>query len=189
VIAVTGYGTTIVRELANLVAPIEVRRIEADLARLDARFILPPGATRFVLAAGVIYSKSIRAQSADEIVAGVAVNMVNVARLCETILDTVPAARICVIASESAFKGSFDESYAMSKAGVVTYVATRAVKCSQLLVAIAPPIIADSGMTQRRHDYPDVLSHRRHVFARDVAANVYRHLYESETGRNMVDRM
>lgn len=188
-IAVTGYRTTIVRELAELVAPVEVKRIDADLARLDTRFVLPPRATRFVLAAGVLYSKPLRLQSAEEIVQSLAVNMVNVVRLCETILENVEDARICVIASESAFAGSFDESYAMGKAGVVTYVGARRVKRSQLLVALAPPIIANSGMTERRHDYPDVLSRRRHVFATDVAANIYRHLYESSTGRNMVERM
>lgn len=188
-IAVTGYRTTIVRELANLVAPVEVQRIDADLARLDARFVMPPRATRFVLAAGLLYAKPLRLQSVEEVVASLAVNMVNVVRLCETILDTVEDARVCVIASESAFSGSFDHTYAMGKAGVVTYVGARRVKRSQLLVAIAPPIIADSGMTERRHDYPEVLARRRHVFARDVAANVYRHLYESSPGKNLVDRM
>ena len=184
-LAVTGFRTTIVRELAKLI-DCHVARISADLSRLDTEFDIPPAANHFVLAAGVLWQRQTAEQTAGEIATSLAVNMVNVVRLCESILATKPDARIVVIGSESASKGSFDQTYAVAKAGVHAYCRWRQVLPTQLLVCLAPPIISDSGMTKKRHDYPAVLFQRKHVTAAQVAKSVRSLLYDAPAGMHGV---
>lgn len=191
-IAVTGLRTSIVQALIRMVGERQVQRIDADLARFDCSFAVPK-VDRFVLAAGVLHGKPMRAQSPDEILSCIAVNMVNVVRLCETILASNQRARICVIGSESGFKGSFDETYALAKAAVHRYVETRKVGPQQQLVAVAPHIVIDSGMTRRRHDYAQVLEEqqagRRFTTAREVAECVRFLLLSDNVLTNLVLRM
>lgn len=174
-LAVTGFRTTIVRQLSLFVSD-SVVRIEADLSKLDCEFRVPL-ADRYVLAAGVLHQRQLHHQTPRELTESIAVNMVNVVRLCEHILETNTHARICVVGSESGFSGSYDMTYALAKAGVHKYVEWRKLGEFQQLVAVAPPVIADSGMTLRRKDYPDVLDTRRTVRASDVAIVVKNLLY------------
>lgn len=183
-LAVTGARTTIVRELARTE---RVERIDADLSCLDCDFDIPE-ADRFVLAAGVLVGKRIQEQTASEMLCGFSVNLINAVRLCETILDTNPRARIVAIASESAFLGSHDQAYAVAKGGLCSYAAWRKVGPEQLLAVLCPPIIADSGMTERRHDYPACLETRKTVTAAEVAAAV-RRILDAPPGQNFVERM
>lgn len=173
-LAVTGYGSSIVTELRGLIGTSDT------VVRLDARMAVYhlPNADRYLLAAGVLHSKSVREQMALELVESVSVNLINVLRLCEMILDEQDQARICIVGSESAKGGSFDRLYAACKAGVHAYVQQRPTKPLQQLVCVSPPIIADSGMTRRRHDYPQVLEQRPHCHAIDVARVIKRVLYD-----------
>ena len=57
------------------------------------------------------------------------------------ILATNPSARICIIGSESAYRGSFDGTYAKSKAAIHRYVEATPTHGQQQLVAISPGII------------------------------------------------
>lgn len=184
-LAVTGYRTTIVAELAKII-PDPIVRIAGDMSDPACWFRVPPSATRFLLAAGVLHGKRIQEQSAAEITECFAVNCVNVVRLCEHILDSTPTARIAVIGSQSGIKGSFDQAYAVSKAAVHGYVAMRHVTQHQQIVAVAPEIISDSGMTWRRSDYPDVLTKRKTVTAAQVARIVKRLLYGKEPLSNCI---
>lgn len=184
-LAVTGFRTSIVRELAKLIDG-HVARISADLSKLDATFDIPPGADHFLLAAGVLWQRTTIEQTPGEIAYSLAVNLVNVVRLCDTILSSNPNARIVVIGSESATKGSFDHTYAVAKAGVHAYCRWREVLPTQLLVCLAPPIISDSGMTKKRHDYPAVLFQRKHVTAAQVAKSVRSLLYDAPAGMHGV---
>lgn len=187
-IACTGYNSTIVRALAIL-RPEEV--IEKILAtpsptRMDCEFSWSPGATRFILAAGVLHQKQILDQSHTEIQSSIAINLVNAVRLIETIFLRVPNARVCVIGSQSGISGSFDMTYALSKAALQKFMRWKQITRTQTLVCIAPPIIADSGMTRRRNDYPGVLEKRRHVFASEVAELVDKALWKTEAGSKEV---
>lgn len=172
-IAVTGYNTTIVAEYLKL-KPEQVMRIEAtpSLAHMSPEFWVPL-ADRYLLSAGILHQKPLVKQTEKELIESLAINFVNVVRLCEHILEMDIRARICVIGSESGFKGSFDETYAGSKAAVHKYVENRRLKEGQQLVCVAPTIISDSGMTIRRNDYPEILSKRRTVTAKAVAEVVH----------------
>jgi NAD(P)-dependent dehydrogenase (short-subunit alcohol dehydrogenase family) len=178
VIAVTGARTTIVRALAKLV-PDEIVRIDADLSTFDAECDIPI-ADRYVLAAGVLIGKRTLDQSADEIMRTIAVNLVNVIRLCDRILDTHPTARICVVGSESAYRGSFDMTYAVSKAAVHAYVQAKKLQPGQQLVAVAPHIVIDSGMTQRRTDVAELTASGRRFIPPQAVAEAIHFLLWSE---------
>lgn len=168
---VTGLRTSIVRELKDITNE-PVIRIEADWRTHDASFY-PPKATRYVLAAGVLHGIRMAEQTQQQITETFNVNCINVVRICERVLTMNANARICVIGSESGRRGSFDEAYALSKAAVHQYVRWRKVKPTQQLICVAPKIISDSGMTQRRKDYPRVLRERPTVRAEEVARQVH----------------
>jgi NAD(P)-dependent dehydrogenase (short-subunit alcohol dehydrogenase family) len=187
-IAVTGYSTTVIRKLEKLRHTEEIVRIRGDLRHWTSPIEIPD-ADRFVLAHGLLHQKPFREQSEDEVLASIHINLLSVMRLCERILTTREDARICVIGSESGFNGSYDDTYAVSKAGVHLYVQSRRVGPRQLLACVAPPIIADSGMTRRRHDYPEVLKYRRHVYAWDVALAINRLLWHTEPGQTVLERL
>lgn len=125
-------------------------------------------------------------QTGEEIAASLAVNFANVVRICEQVLAREPLAQIVVIGSESAYKDCYDQTYGLAKAAVHRYVEMRKVSRRQQLVAVAPTIIADSGMTRRRHDYPDVLEQRRTVTAAKVAKTVHWLLYEGRHITNCI---
>lgn len=177
-LCVTGLRTSVVRELCRLTGDEPVR-IDADLSDPGAILNIPK-CDRYLLAAGLLYGKRTLELSGSEIMAALAVNLVNVIRICETILTRDIAPRICVVGSESGYVGSFEEIYAAAKAGVHAYVMQRATKWPQQLFAVSPPIISDAGMTMCRADYPGILSERWHVTTAQVARLIRRHLYDRD---------
>lgn len=187
-LAVTGFRTTIVQELIKLV-PEPVVSLYADLENFYSGVPTFGQAKRFVLAAGVLHQKSLREQSLEEVTKSVMVNLVGTMKLCDVIISHVKGARVCIVGSESGFTGSFDGLYAACKAGIHTYVETKRVASDQQVFAVAPTIISDSGMTQRRKDYPGVLKHRQTVTAARVAKGIYGQLYTKNFSSNFVDRI
>lgn len=175
--AVTGRGTTIVEELVNLTGEPAVRIGGQNRYALEAVDI--PAADRYVLAAGIMHGVPISEQTPHRMIEACAVNMLDPIRICEFVLATNPTARICVVGSQSAISGSFDPVYLATKAGLHAYVLTKRLRPPQQLVCVAPTIIADAGMTYRRHDYPEVLEKRFTVRALDVARAIKRVLWDN----------
>lgn len=179
--AVTGARSKIIAELADITGE-QMVRIDMDLADPGAPLPLGYPDTRyFVLAAGVLHGKRILQLTGREIIECLAVNTVNVIRLCEDILARVDDAAICVVGSESGWKGSYDQLYAASKAAVHAYVKTRRVQGRhQQLVGIAPPIIIDAGMTTRRPDFEQIKAGaRKTVTSLQVAERIHDLFYKS----------
>lgn len=80
---------------------------------------------------------------------------------CDRILSINDKARIVVIGSDSAFKGSHDDTYGAAKAGLHHYVETKRLRTpGQQLVCVAPSIIEDSRMTQNREDRDNLIRRR-----------------------------
>jgi short-subunit dehydrogenase len=184
---VTGARSKIVTELADITGE-QMVRLDMDLADPGAPLPLGLPDTRyFVLAAGVLHGKRILELSGREIIECLAVNTVNVIRLCEHILAEREDAAICVVGSESGWKGSFDQLYAASKAAVHAYVKTRHTTGRyQQLLAIAPPIIIDCGMTTRRQDFEQIKAGaRKTTTAFHVAERIYE-LFKSERRNEVV---
>ena len=186
---VTGINTTIIYALSELIDE-PLLRPEIDLASFEVPKISLEdirSEDRYVLAQGHMVSASITEQSAKQISAGLSVNLISVMQICELALSHNPKARICVLGSMSAIRGSYDEIYACSKAALHRYVQTRRLSSpDQQLVGVAPTIIEDSGMTQRRSDLQrlesrkELIPKRRFVSAIEVARLIHFLLYVDE---------
>jgi len=186
VLHVTGARSRIVEAVRTLLpAGEQVVRLDNDLATLGEQPVAVDG-DRFLLCAGVLHQAPIAAQTAAEVCESLAVNLISAVRICEAVLDAKLTARICVVGSESGFKGSYDTTYAVAKAGLHRYVETRALAPGQQLVAVAPHIIWDGGMTRRRNDLAALRERAReeprrcYLSAIEVARLIRFLLYEDE---------
>ena len=111
-----------------------------------------PDAERYLFCTGLIHQKRASHQTDDEIRDTFDVNFISVIRECERLIDNNPAARICVVGSESGFKGSFDAVYAAAKTGLHSYVETKRLKYpDQQLVCVAPTCVLNTGMNLQRN--------------------------------------
>ncbi len=158
-----------------------------QVIRVDARAAVePPIVARYVLAAGMLVGKPLLQQEPDELIGTLLANATIPIAFCDAVLMDNPHARICVIGSESGFTWSHDGTYAAAKAALHKYVETKKLKPMQQLICIAPSIIEDSGMTQRRTDL-DHLARRkaehpkqRFLRAKEVARLIHFVLYVDE---------
>jgi NAD(P)-dependent dehydrogenase (short-subunit alcohol dehydrogenase family) len=152
--AVTGINSEIIKALEDRRSGEPFERIEYRdyLVQTRQSGATPPRADRYVLAHGYLANALARYQSLDEILSHWDGNAISTIRLGEAILDLYPAARICVLGSMSGIAGSANVHYGAAKAAVHQWVTTRAVGPRQQLVAVAPGIVAQTGMTRRRPD-------------------------------------
>lgn len=145
---------------------------------------MPLNCDRYLFCAGIIRPKPRSQQSTREIEESLAVNLWRVTDDIERIMSGNVRARVCVIGSESGFAGSYDDTYAMAKTAIHRYVETKRLKSPhQQLICIAPSIIQDCGMTERRDDTTNLLQRRalhpkqRFLKAVEVARLVHFVLY------------
>ena len=185
-LGVTGIKTTIVARLQALVPDEDVVWCGGGLDSFDRDQVLGGvrlDCDRYLLAQGYMEPARISEQDADTIRTSLAVNLVSLVQICEAVLDANPRARICVVGSQSAYRGSYDTTYAVAKAGLHAYVEFRALGPKQQLVGIAPAIIEDAGMTTRRSDPERVAAKakqhpkQRHLMTQEVADMVHHLLY------------
>ncbi|MDQ5953195.1 MAG: family oxidoreductase [Patescibacteria group bacterium] len=150
-IGITGRRSAIAQEFLKFLSP-------EDKVIYGTAQDLPLDLDQYFLCAGVIVGKNIVDIDESEACDMLRVNFVDVVKLCEKIFKVNPKARICIVGSESGFKGSFDIVYAASKAGVHLYVESKRLQhASQHLVCVAPTIIEDTGMTRRRGDVEETM--------------------------------
>lgn len=178
-LATTGYSSAIIRQLALLIPNEEIMRI--DYGSYQHYMAC---ADRFVLCAGLMIPRRGIAQAAQEITNSMRVNYLFPITVCDEILKSNSKARICVVGSESGITGSYDDVYAAAKAAVHAYVERKRLSYpDQQLVAIAPSIIEDCGMTLRRQDRENLefrrTSHPKQRFlkAQEVARLIHFLLY------------
>ncbi|MBI3687583.1 MAG: SDR family oxidoreductase [Actinobacteria bacterium] len=166
-VLVTGASSTIARETLRIVQERrpgeEVVRLGrspgcapvVDLRSMDQIDALADDvlqADRLLVCHGLLHAKDFLAQSPGEVIDSLTVNLLSTVRLVERALSVNPDLRAVVLGSESGFKGSFDGSYALAKAGLHAYVRRRRLSPRQQLVCVAPSVIGDAGMTTRRVD-------------------------------------
>jgi NAD(P)-dependent dehydrogenase (short-subunit alcohol dehydrogenase family) len=145
---------------------------------------MPESLDRYLICTGYLAGKAVSCISREEADLTFWRNFVEPARFCDRVFLQNPKARICLIGSESGYSGSFDMSYAAAKAGLHLYVETKRLEHpDQQLVAIAPTVIWDSGMTERRTDLEAVkrrfaaTRHGRCLTAAEVAAQACNALF------------
>jgi NAD(P)-dependent dehydrogenase (short-subunit alcohol dehydrogenase family) len=110
-------------------------------------------AARHLFAQGLIFPQPLSRLSSAQRHESFEANFSMTVRQCDHIIATNDKARICVVGSESAYKGSFDQAYMGAKAGVHRYVETKKLRTPyQQLVCVSPTIIENSRMTMNRTD-------------------------------------
>jgi len=172
-VAATGASSSIAGALSAAYAPLDLRWIFCDLERYELPATVAE-ADGYLLAAGFLAGERLEAMAPELAARTFAVNLGATVQLAERILAQHARARVAIIGSMSAFRGSYDLAYAVAKRGLVGYLDLRrdTLAPGQKLAVLCPPIIADSGMTRRRPDYPEILAKRETVMAADVAHGV-----------------
>lgn len=180
-IAIRGAGSRIAEELRGLLPKKE------KVLAIPRGETPPFDADRYLFCQGLLRAKPTHEQSADERDESLDVNAHQIMNACDVILGGNAKARICIIGSESAFVGSFDGTYAWGKLKLHRYIEAKKLKYpEQQLVCIAPGIIINSGMTERRNDLGKLeqrrMAHpkRRWLMAKEVARLVHFCLYVDE---------
>lgn len=145
-IGIAGSRSTVALEFAKLM-PGDCQ------VTIDRLVELPPDLDRYLICTGYLAGKSLSMISRFEAEQTFQRNFVEPARFCDRVFECHPSARVCLLGSESGFAGSHDMAYAGAKAALHLYVEKKRLRhAEQQLVAIAPTVIWDSGMTQRRDD-------------------------------------
>jgi NAD(P)-dependent dehydrogenase (short-subunit alcohol dehydrogenase family) len=148
-VGICGAGSSIAKAFMTLIGDENVVTAKPD--------IIENFHDRYFFCTGYLAGKQLCELSEEEAFLTWQANFMMVAKACDRILLSNPTARICVIGSESAFKGSYDMAYAGSKIALHKYVETKQLTSSgQFLVAVAPHVVWDSGMTQKRRDLIDL---------------------------------
>jgi len=188
-IVITGFTSSIAIAFQHVERPEKIYYCRAP----DDGFPLDAG--HYLFCQGLLRPKRMQDQTEEERAEGFEVNLDSIVRACDAVLAANPIARICIIGSESAYKGSFDDVYAICKMLIHSYVERKKLAPGQQIVAISPSIIEDGGMTLRRKDQ-DTLDFRRKMHpmgrflqAREVAELAHHLLFRQPYIRNTVIRM
>lgn len=175
-VGISGASSQIAVAFTKMLPVAEpVRRSDFDEMPLDL--------DRYLICNGVLYGRPAAYMALEDAAETYLANCFLIARLCDRILSANNQARICIIGSESAFAGSYDTAYATAKAGLHHYVRRKKLHDEQQLVALAPHIIGDAGMTLRRKDLDETLERGtetrlgRWITAEEVAGVAYYALY------------
>ncbi|AZO29411.1 SDR family oxidoreductase [Mesorhizobium sp. M1B.F.Ca.ET.045.04.1.1] len=177
-IVITGWRSAIAEEFRRL-----LRSNEEIVHGKPMEPNFPLGAERYLFCQGLLRPKRIEDQTDAEIREGIEVNFASIVRACDLIFATNVLARVCVIGSESGYRGSFDENYASAKELLHAYVEKKRLSQLQQLVAISPGIIGDCRMTTSRTDVENLIRRReehpkrRFLEASEVAAMARTLLY------------
>jgi NAD(P)-dependent dehydrogenase (short-subunit alcohol dehydrogenase family) len=106
---------------------------------------------------GKLYPASINNQTFEEKLEGFIFNYLIPVSLIDHLNTSEFSFNFIYISSESAKKGSFDSNYASQKAATEMFIRECQLLIKKsILVGVAPSMIIDSGMTQRRNDIENV---------------------------------
>lgn len=190
-IVVTGSKSSIVTRYKSLhpevnIIPTRCENIKGDLLNEP----------RFLFCQGLLYSKTKQNQTKLEQYNSKDTNYISIVHAVTKIMDTNPIARICILGSESGYRGSYDESYAESKRLLHEFICNMPLRHpGQQLVGISPWIIEDTSMTEARTDIANLHNKRqshpkkRFLKAIEVSQLIHTLLFEQSYISNTVVRM
>lgn len=110
-----------------------------------------PSIKAFINCAGTTHSKSIRETNADEIESIFRINLISPMMVIHSILPYLEDnSSIILLGSQSAYKGSFDDSYAASKGAIDSLVKSLSAKLAPKtrVINLAPGITYPTALTQ-----------------------------------------
>lgn len=178
-VGIAGSSSRIALEFCDLLDP-EHGVMVGELAGLAVDL------DRYLICTGYLAGRRMTEISRDESSLTWSRNFAEVARFCDGLFEVNDRARVVLLGSESGFAGSYDMAYAGAKAALHLYVERKQLRAAeQVLVALAPHIIWDSGMTQRRPDLEDLERRAeanrlgRWLTAREVAAEALHLLFDA----------
>ena len=132
---------------------VSFKSVVVDIATSDEH-------SHYLICSGMLQSKPIVNQSASQISDSFLINAAGPIVTCELLLSNDPQARIIILGSESARKGSYDMTYALSKSSLYVYVRNKRVGPRQQLLLVLPSNVGDLGMTLRREDLDRLSGYR-----------------------------
>lgn len=189
-VCISGWRSRIAEEFRHLLErdedPVWGKPCEPDF----------PMADRYLFCNGLMQNKCMEDQTQFERDESWMVNFISIATQCDWIIKGNQNARICIIGSESAYRDSFDGSYAVSKQAIHSYIQSKKLRAwGQQLVGISPGIIEDAGMTTRRTDIKNLDRRRkehpkgRFIRSEEVAKLAHHLLYVQPYISGVVIRM
>ncbi len=176
-IVITGWRSQITKEFLRLLPAEEAAMQFGPMGGSI------PRAPRYLFCQGLLRPKRSYEQTFAELEESYTVNCASIVWACTKILADNPVARICIIGSESAYRGSFDGAYAAAKADLHAFIERAPVRGEQQIVGISPSIIHDAGMTLRREDTENLVRRQaehpkgRFLASKEVAELAYFCLY------------
>lgn len=185
-IIITGHKSKIAQEFINLIEPGSVNCIRCEDIGKHLK------ASKYLFCQGYLAGKSVEEISKEEFEKTMDINYRLIKNAINDIIQINPFAKICVISSYSGYKGSYDMTYAHSKAAINKFIEeVRLTSRQQQVVGIAPWIVQDAGMTVRRQDRDRLtkiqLNHpmKRFSNSKEVASLAYdllfKHHYVNKT--------
>jgi len=178
-IGICGASSTIAQQFMKLMPHDE----EVIGARPDTMDLM---LDRYLICTGYLAGNGIWEITDAEATETFMVNFVTISKFLDKLFAINARARVVVIGSESGISGSYDACYAGAKAALHLYVETKQLPCpDQMLVALAPHIVLDSGMTRRRPDLAETIERGkqtrlgRWLTAKEVAAEAVHLLYHA----------
>ena len=189
-VVITGIKSTIASEFVRLLYDDTVHGIRVEDMHRHMQ------ADRYLFCQGYLVPKTSAEQTDQEKEKSYYINYDSIALSISNIINYNPKARICVIGSESAYRGSYDDSYAKNKRLIHKYIEDKELLTPyQQLVGIAPTIIEDSKMTRDRTDIDNLKRRRnehpmkRFLMAKEVALMAYTLLYDQPYVNRTIIRM
>lgn len=189
-IVITGIKSNISQNFIKLLGEVNIHGIRVESIQ-DYLW-----ADKYLFCQGVLYPKREDDQSEQEKDNSKFVNFQSIADACDKILTENSKARICIIGSESGYRGSFDGSYAKYKKMIHEYIETAPIQFpTQQIVGLAPTIIEDTAMTQNRKDHDNINRRRqehplkRFLYSNEVSSMAYTLLYQQPYINKTVIRM
>jgi len=128
----------------------------------------------------ILYSKRIENQSDYEISNSSLVNAIIPIKLVKYLDSNLNKYTFCYLSSESALKGSYDDSYQLFKSGVDNFIREYALNSSSSRIFSIAPSTVLSGMTLRRKDtdrlkmYEQSHPKKRFLTPHELAVMIYR---------------
>ena len=156
----------------------------SDFKEVLSSSILSHPYSLYLICSGLLRPTPILDQSIAQVFDSFLVNSIGPVVASELIFQKYDNARVFILGSESARKGSYDMTYSLAKSTLKTYVSNKRLSNNQQIVLISPSTVEDFGMTTRRHDldrlrsYKD--SHPKQRFLQSAElANVIINLFNS----------
>jgi short-subunit dehydrogenase len=192
-ITITGANSNIAKEFIKIIFD---RDKNIETVRHEDLCSYYYDSDKFLFCNGILYSKTSLEQTKEEIKDSIFINYSCIAFHVAKILDYNPMARICIIGSESAYVGSYDDTYVTNKKLIHNFIEYYPLNTKyQQLVGISPGIIKDTGMTERRQDRLNLLNKElnhpmnRFVTSYEVAKLAFTLLYEQPYINKTIVRM